>query len=89
MAFKKGQSGNLNGRPKGSKNTFTIDSFRQAIRNVEEKDQVNILEHFIRRALASDTVLIALMNKVMHNHVVMETEIIDIDFTSKNDWEGT
>jgi hypothetical protein len=86
MSFVKGVSGNPNGRPQGSKNTFTVDLLRHAIRKVEEKEKVNIFEHFVRRALVNDKVLAVLMNKVMHNGLVMRTEVEVIERESESEY---
>lgn len=63
MPFVKGQSGNPGGRRKGTKDLYSLDALRIAIREVEQEKKVNLLKHFIRRALESDSVLLALMKK--------------------------
>lgn len=65
MAFKRGHSGNPNGRPKGSKNLVTQHEFMEALRRVEGKRKIHLLERFFERALKSDTVLIAVMKKLV------------------------
>ncbi len=67
MTYKKGQSGNPFGRKKGSKNTFTINELKKSIKKVEGKSKINIFEHFVKRAFISDSVLIALMKKIIPN----------------------
>lgn len=65
MAWKRGESGNPKGRNKGTKNLVTQQEFIQALRNVEKKRKINVLERFFERALKSDAVLVAVMKKLV------------------------
>ena len=59
--WKKGVSGNPNGRPKKPE----IEQLRTALQRAKVKDNFDLLEHFIKRAKVSDQVLIALAKKVL------------------------
>ena len=63
MPWKKGQSGNPNGRPKTG--VAFMDQLKQAVKDVEEKKKRKIFNHFVRRAFNDDTVLVALMRKLV------------------------
>lgn len=65
MAWKPGESGNPDGRPKGSHNLVTQQEMMTALRNVEKKRKINLLERFFERALKSDAVLVAVMKKLV------------------------
>ena len=60
-SWKKGQSGNPNGRPKKPE----IDALRTAIKVVEKENDMTLLEHFVRRAYENDSVLVALCKKFL------------------------
>lgn len=62
MGWKKGQSGNLNGRPK-RQNSY--DALLEAIAIVEKKQDKSILRHFIEQAFLDNKVLVAAMKKIM------------------------
>jgi len=64
MPFTKGQSGNPYGRPVGPRGELN-DAFIAAIKSVEKDTKKNLLKHFVRRALADDSVLIAVMRKLL------------------------
>lgn len=60
--FPKGVSGNPKGRPKLGCTNF--DNLLRAVRNVENKEGKKLLEHFIGKGFANDTVLVAVMKKL-------------------------
>lgn len=62
--FKKGQSGNPAGKPKGANQPMT--ELLKAIKKIEkEEDREKLMEHFVKRAYEDNKVLVALMKKIL------------------------
>jgi hypothetical protein len=57
--------GNPNGRPKGSKNKYSLSDLKDSIEKIEKKKGKKLLEHFVQEAYDNPVVLIALMKKVL------------------------
>ncbi len=61
MPFQKGQSGNIQGRPKNA----AMDDYNVALKTVEDEEKMSLLEKFIRAAYKDNTVLIAAVKKLL------------------------
>ena len=73
IPFKPGQSGNPDGRPKGSKNYLTL--LEKALKDVEDVKGNKLFKRFIERAFINDKVLVAAMKKFVSDkqHTELET----------------
>lgn len=74
MPWKKGQSGNPNGRPK--KGDSAEEMLLLAIKTVEKASRKNLLNHFVRRAFKNDKVLIAIIKKIIPDKQYIEGDLL-------------
>lgn len=70
--FKKGQSGNPDGRPKGSKNYLTL--LEEAIKKYETETGKKLFDRLIQRAFINDTVLLNVIKKFIPDKTSSEIE---------------
>lgn len=66
--FKSGKdwNGNKNGRPKGSKNKFSVAELQKAFEKAAKKNKgKTILEHLAEEAYSDSTLAVALMKKML------------------------
>lgn len=70
--WKKGQSGNPNGRPSKARDELNV-----IIKTVERRKRKKLLTHFVNRAYEDDTVLVALAKKILPDlrHVAGESSV--------------
>lgn len=82
MAFKKGTkwNGNSDGRPKAG-NAF-VEQLRDALKAVEKNKKKSLMQYAIERAYTEDTVLIAILRKVLPD--LNETDVSGVDDIMEN-----
>ena len=80
MPFKKGQSGNPNGRPK--RGDTMVEQLEKAINEVEKAKKRKLFNHFVRQAFEDNAVLIALMRKIIPDMKHIEG---DMNLTAKGE----
>lgn len=68
--WKKGQSGNPNGRPRAPE----VAQLRAALDKALKKHNLSFLEHFVNRAYENDVVAIALAKKLLPDLNIVEGE---------------
>lgn len=73
MGFKKGQSGNVDGRPKGIPNKQK--ELMDAIRYVQGRKGKKLLVHAIEQAYDDNAVLMAVLKKLVPDRKFIEADI--------------
>lgn len=68
--WKKGETGNPNGRPRKPE----VDLLRNALEKARKGHRIDFLEHFVERAYENDNVAIALARKLIPDKIFSELE---------------
>lgn len=72
MPFVKGQRANPYGRPKGTKDMYTIRAFKCALAKVEKEQKISFFEEVIKTALTDKKVMIAVLRKLIPDMATMD-----------------
>jgi hypothetical protein len=70
--FMEGTSGNLRGKPKGSRNYLTL--LEEAIKKYETEKGKKLFDRLIERAFVNDTVLLSVIKKFIPDREKTESE---------------
>ena len=76
MTFKKGTSGNPNGRPKGSKDKsgrFGLEAFKDAIERIEAKHGIVYYDEIIEMSLTNPRLAATVLKKLIPDQVGPQT----------------
>ncbi|MFH1542719.1 MAG: DUF5681 domain-containing protein [bacterium] len=68
--FEKGESGNPEGRPRGT----GIKPLLQAIRNVEARKQINYWETVVEQSLNNPSLMIAILKKMVPDYIYQDND---------------
>ena len=82
MPFKKGEINNPKGRPKGSKNRFSVAELQKAFQKAAKTKGSSILEHLALKAYDDTTLAIALLRKMLPDTKQLELTSLSSD----NQW---
>ncbi len=72
--FKKGQSGNPKGKPKGSCNKFCLSQFHTALMKVEKNKRKDLYVHVAEMAFKNPFVLIHVLKKLLPDMRAIDLE---------------
>ena len=83
MPFKKGQSGNLKGRPKEVTNRFNLERLKDAIVAIEDKKKINYFEYIIERSLTDNKLLGVVLRKLVPDTMHQTVNLFPEEFLEK------
>ncbi len=84
VTWKKGQSGNPAGKPKGITNKYSLKELRKAVERVEKEFDHKLLDHFVEQAFYDNKVLGMLLKKFLP-----DLKHTDIDASLSTDGDVT
>lgn len=79
MPFQKGNVANPKGRPKGSKDMYTINDFKKAMRVVEKRKKGSFFARVIEVAWTNPKVMVAVLKKLIPDQTFVQGDFFPED----------